>query len=509
MFSGLFSGLMQQEKAPAADASSVVASVPTPSRAAARAASAESASSQVVPEQLPCDSDTAVPPQQVSPLDWEGHSWRVVHRTVVNVRSTPDRGADIIAKKKSGAVVWGTEADGWIQLEGEPGFMMIRNVNQGVLLRRTDEVASVTPIRDDGPCLPLLECPWREHLAQFASTHDLAMVAGASRSLRGELTVESDAPEQAGHRRLVAPLVELKMETAEAELGRVSLPHAQTVRLWSRLSFDALAAGVNSGGTKSLRSLEKLVVKGCNMYPHDVTSMLLPAMSVAEKLTTLNLEKNQLQDAMVVALVKSGALEAAPNLESLNIRFNRVGNEGAVALSKSPGAARLKWMNFKMNCIGDTGAVALAEMLQNNRSMTLLNLRKQSPGLTDVSALAFAETLRSNCVLEQLRLRRNRITDKGAAALAWAFQERLAGDVDRLELDLEDNRIKAAGALCLLRATCTVPPSVRLEVLLAGNTTGPDALREAAEAYALESCDQRFRVSDTRLTYVSKLEAVL
>merc|ERR1712070_800379 len=117
----------------------------------------------------------------------------------------------------------------------------------------------------------------------------------------------------------------------------------------------------------------------------------------------------------------------------------------------------------------------MAEMLQRNSSMSLLNLRRQTPPLTDRSAFAFATMLKQNSTLEQLRLRQNKITDAGAAALA----AEVAGHVQRLqvsrgvgarfELDLEQNRIKETGAASLLEALSGISRAVRVELLLHGN----------------------------------------
>merc|ERR1712151_1209834 len=142
--------------------------------------------------------------------------------------------------------------------------MMIANADQGTLLKSTEKVNTFEPIKDDGPRLPLLECPWRENLAQFVSTRDLTIVAGTSVAARNHLTTESEYDDDCDScRRLLAPLVELKLETAEAELERVSLPHTRTLRIWSRLAVDAASEEVSRGGVDSVRSLEKLVIRGC------------------------------------------------------------------------------------------------------------------------------------------------------------------------------------------------------------------------------------------------------
>merc|ERR1711933_93204 len=106
------------------------------------------------------------------------------------------------------------------------------------------------------------------------------------------------------------------------------------------------------------------------------------------------------------------------------------------------------------------GALALASMVSKSSSMTLMGLRRQMPGLTDRAAFGFASMLQQNSSLEQLRFRRNRITDKGAVALASASAERLRrlcaeappGHEVHFELDLEQNRVSEDGGLALVQA---------------------------------------------------------
>lgn len=352
--------------------------------------------------------------------------------------------------------------------------------------------------------LRLEDCPFR-HLAEFLTTADISLLGGSCAVLRGEVTAEDDA----GNLRLLTPIVELRLETAEAELDRISLPHARVLRIWSRLSFDASVRAVAVHGARALRSLEKIAIKGCPLHPLDMQSLLTPVLSAAQGLKMLNLEKNQLGDATVSELVTSGALEAAPALETLNIRFNRIGDDGAIAIARSPGAAKLRWINLKMNCIGDAGAVALAGMLKDNRSMIMLNLRRQYPGLTDRSAVAFADVLRSSSAVEQLRLRRNRITDAGATALARAVTDRFGGSrsfpAPRLELDLEENRVGEAGGLALLRSLAPVPfEHPRIEILLHRNPTTFETLSLAATA-----AGEARLAADPRLIFETKPESAL
>merc|ERR1711904_216217 len=124
------------------------------------------------------------------------------------------------------------------------------------------------------------------------------------------------------------------------------------------------------------------------------------------------------------SLCDSGALE---KVESLNLRFNLIRDGGAKALAACPAVKKMRWVNLKMNFVGDEGALAFAEMLKDPEcTMTMLNLRRQSPGLTNRCALGFADALRHNSKLERLRLRHNKIEDNGAVSLAHATGEHVS-----------------------------------------------------------------------------------
>jgi len=309
------------------------------------------------------------------------------------------------------------------------------------------------------------------------------------------------------YRKLISPVAELKKEDAEEVLAQISVHHIRILRLWHHRSLEAVSrAMARCGGPVALQSLERVAFKGCPFGPADISTFIMPVFSHVRCLKHLNLEKNQVTDETVCALVESGAFVAA-RLESLNLRFNRVGNAGAVALVSCPSFSSLKWVNFKMNMIGDEGAQAIARMLRGNTSMTLLNMRRQTPGLSDRAAEAFAEMLKVNTTLEQLRLRRNRITDTGAAALGQALRSHVdalmlrGGSTARFELDLEENRIKDHGAACLQAALRDVAPEARVELLIHGNHVNRIRL---AELTAEDGTPD-----DTRLAFESKKEGLL
>merc|ERR1711974_421372 len=104
----------------------------------------------------------------------------------------------------------------------------------------------------------------------------------------------------------------------------------------------------------------------------------------SQKLTLVNFERNTLQDDVVSGLAANGCL-ARSSFDTLNLRFNMVGDGTATAVARVIAAPHptLETVNFKVNRVTDVGAIALAEALPRSRVLRVLNLRRQHPGLTD------------------------------------------------------------------------------------------------------------------------------
>lgn len=371
------------------------------------------------------------------------------------------------------------------------------------------------PLSPGNSSSSLLSCPWHAAMSYFFTASDLGRVSTSCKTFRTELTVE--APPKLGEaasnqtasysrRLLVVPVVELRINTAEAELERVSLPHIHILRIWNRLSLVAAARAAKSTGKQAFRSLDKFTLQKCPLNGMDIKEMLIPMLAATRRLKLLNLERNQLTDAPIQQLCASGVLN---RVEMLNLRFNKVSDRGATALSQCKAFATMTWINLKFNNVGDDGALAFASALRHNRSMTLLNLRKQYPALTDKCAEGFAEMLQTNSTFQQLRLRGNRISDSGAALLAGSVAQRLERlckqvplwEEVRLELDLEDNQVGDEGALALLHTASAAPSRARVEILLSGNTVTRESL-----ALAVTEAGESLNADNERIIFASKPE---
>lgn len=321
-------------------------------------------------------------------------------------------------------------------------------------------------------------------LTFYLTDRDIGRLSLCDTALNKGLTVESPPKSAGPRRRLIVPVVELQLTTAEEELARISLPHIRTLRVFSRLSLNVLVAAAKKS---PLRSLDRFICKSCPLHPADVKEVLEPLLRATRCLKLLNMERNRLTCDFMVALSKSPVLA---RIDTLNVRNNNIGNRGAKALANSPHLQSLTVLNFKQNNIGDAGVSALAFMLSKTRVLRLLNLRRQTPALTDVSAIALADALRTNRGLTSLRLRRNRIMNAGAEALAAAALARLTrqceeqgfyyGEDDEeasLELDLEENKIGDQGAAALLDMAREAPDAANVSVLLFENPVTQESLR--------------------------------
>merc|ERR1719181_2480549 len=205
----------------------------------------------------------------------------------------------------------------------------------------------------------------------------------------------------------------------------------------SRLALDTLKDVVKKSNAR-FTQLTRFVMKGCHINRHDMP--FVGNILRQGQVNLMNFEKNMVTDDVVEELVNSVMLKNT-TVETLCLRWNKVGDKGATALAELHAHPTLTVLNLKTNSVGVRGAEALARMVAKNPRLQCLNLRAQVPRLPDSVAHSFANALRTNSTLRRLKLRRNKITCDGAEALCQALHE---GPASRslIELDLQQNYLK-------------------------------------------------------------------
>ena len=108
------------------------------------------------------------------------------------------------------------------------------------------------------------------------------------------------------------------------------------------------------------------------------------------KLVELDLSKNQIEASGAVQLAKLLCV-ASSGLETLNVSYNRIGDEGAMTLAEALKSdevdSPLKELNLTYNEIGDSGAGCLVDLLDTINGTTteqpvMLELIKGNPGIS-------------------------------------------------------------------------------------------------------------------------------
>jgi hypothetical protein len=322
---------------------------------------------------------------------------------------------------------------------------------------------------------PFEYCPMVP-VASYLTLADVVNCVYVSRAAHSSLVIGD---------KLLLPWLIYSKESAccpTSVIQHVSLPHVLALRfVGSRLALDELKKLHKATPEKAgFKQLTRFVAKGCHIHAHDMP--FLHHVCDQGQVGLINMEKNMLTDQVVEEMVNV-VLTKDTRLETLCLRWNKIGNRGACALAELVNHPTLTTLNLKTNCVGKVGAEALARMVARDGALEVLNLRAQVPRLPDSVAFSFAEALKTNGTLRRLKLRRNKITCDGAEALCEVLQ---SGPCSRSleELDLQENHLKTRGGVA-----CAALLSVnkRIDVVFAGgNTFGRGELLEALGECSLD-----------------------
>jgi Ran GTPase-activating protein (RanGAP) involved in mRNA processing and transport len=155
--------------------------------------------------------------------------------------------------------------------------------------------------------------------------------------------------------------------------------------------------------------IRRLVIRSSaylRLSRHEVVSTVL-AIST---LTTLNLSFNNIGSH---AEALSEALKTNSTLATLELRGNKIEDDGAKALSEPLKTnSTLATLDLGYNSIRENGAQALSETLKTNSTLATLDLNSNLIGSDGAQALS--EALKTNSTLATLDVGYNKIGDDGA-----------------------------------------------------------------------------------------------
>ena len=175
------------------------------------------------------------------------------------------------------------------------------------------------------------------------------------------------------------------------------------------------------------------------------------------------------------AKLLADALQQNRTLTSLNLAGNQIGDEGAKALAEALTQNRtLTSLSLGANNIGAEGVKALADALKQNRTLTNLDLGANNIGAEGAKEMAGA--LQQNRTLTSLDLGNNEIGDEGAKVLADALKQNRT----LTNLNLDYNSIGAEGAKALADALQQNRTLTSLD--LDGNEIGDEGAKALADA---------------------------
>ncbi len=181
------------------------------------------------------------------------------------------------------------------------------------------------------------------------------------------------------------------------------------------------------------------------MVPEDAEG-LARALAGNRSLLELHISENRLGDEGAEA-ISSALLGSGHPLTSLHLDQNNIGPRGAKAM----GTALLRndvleKLAIIRNRIGDSGIESISAALLRNRSLSSLVLEDNE--IADTGAIALGKALTCNQGLQHLSLCHNWIADSGAVGLAKALYQNHALEM----LDCDGNQIRDDGAKALADA---------------------------------------------------------
>ncbi|KAL6765633.1 hypothetical protein V8C86DRAFT_2455938 [Haematococcus lacustris] len=175
--------------------------------------------------------------------------------------------------------------------------------------------------------------------------------------------------------------------------------------------------------TKCTRTLKRLTLKQCIFKDNQGAANIAKTLALAD-LVSLDISDCKLGDDFAMGLCE-GRLLKGDRLTSLRLAGCSLGDEGALRIARefenTGMMSGLKTLDLSYNRISDKGACALAAMLVaegEQSSLPLNSLELEGNLITDVGCLALARAAKSALVLSRLNISLNHATDATLHAIA-------------------------------------------------------------------------------------------
>jgi uncharacterized protein (TIGR02996 family) len=215
-------------------------------------------------------------------------------------------------------------------------------------------------------------------------------------------------------------------------------PHLVNLRTIDLMHTDLSAESLQILSESLSLSQLKALHLNCCAFAYEGAVILSKALNMG-RLEFLSFGGTRIGDRGLAKLAASRRLK---NMRILRLGNTDIGPAGAVALAEGPLLSGLERLNISGEEIGDEGAIALAE---SPRSAKLEWLNLTGCELTDLAVFALCES--PHLRLKTLILERNKITDRGARALARSPVMK-----SLIKLDLGATDITDRGALAFLKS---------------------------------------------------------
>ena len=185
-------------------------------------------------------------------------------------------------------------------------------------------------------------------------------------------------------------------------------------------------------------SLTSLSCRECSLVLED--KIVGKMIETNTTLTTLNLWYNKIGDEGAVWIGQG--LGKNTTLTALNLSNNKIGYKGAVSIGQGlENNTTLTMLYLLLNKIGNEGAVSIGQGLANNKTLTTLDLSSNEIG--NEGAVSIGQGLENNTTLTVQYLSYNKIGYKGAVSIGQGLEK----NTTLTTLHLWSNKIGDEGAV--------------------------------------------------------------